>query len=329
MAYYNIISHAGTGKYLNLSASGPISAKTNVSIWAKSCPIDQIWSIDQLGNNQLVKTINNLSYMLNASLSTWNCDVYTQNSDSFVNFEQVSTGIYYIRLASDPSKYLTAAGTADGSNVSWSTLSTTTTGKKAQQWKVETTSLPGIYTRVAAGHITLGEHQMEINAVYIYYYLKGKGFTKNAVCGILGNMQLESTLNPAVWQVLNNLSYGYGLVQWDDGSRFIDWAKNQGIISAATATAVNTLAYSDPGKLMKAELDFLMVDMTAPGVWFTPSDNQSKYGTTQTLTAAQYKVSTESAGELARIFCGHYERPGTPVISERVAAANKWYNTLP
>lgn len=31
---------------------------------------------------------------------------------------------------------------------------------------------------------------------------------------------------------------------------------------------------------------------------------------------------------LARIFCGHYERPGVPKISERVANAKKWYNFL-
>ena len=31
---------------------------------------------------------------------------------------------------------------------------------------------------------------------------------------------------------------------------------------------------------------------------------------------------------IARIFCGHYERPGVPKISERVANAKKWYNFL-
>lgn len=31
---------------------------------------------------------------------------------------------------------------------------------------------------------------------------------------------------------------------------------------------------------------------------------------------------------VATIFCGHYERPGVPKISERVANAKKWYNFL-
>lgn len=45
-------------------------------------------------------------------------------------------------------------------------------------------------------------------------------------------------------------------------------------------------------------------------------------------TASQFKVSNKSADILARIFCGHYERPGVPKISERVANAKKWYNFL-
>ena len=155
-----------------------------------------------------------------------------------------------------------------------------------------------------------------------------EGFTKNAICGILGNMNSESTINPAVWQSLNDMYLGYGLVQWDDGKLFIDWAKKEGVISAATAEAVNSLAYSNPKKLMDAELDYLIVSMNTVGNWFKPDNNQSKYGTSETLTASQFKVSNKSADILARIFCGHYERPGVPKISERVANAKKWYNFL-
>lgn len=246
----------------------------------------------------------------------------------YVNFEKVSTGVYYIRLKSHPERYLTAGGTKSGSDVSWEKLSTTTAGKKAQQWKVTATSLPTVYTRVTSGADSLGDDQMETNAEYIYNYLKKKGFTKNAICGILGNMNSESTINPAVWQSLNDMYLGYGLVQWDDGKLFIDWAKKEGVISAATAEAVNSLAYSNPKKLMDAELDYLIVSMNTVGNWFKPDNNQSKYGTSETLTASQFKVSNKSADILARIFCGHYERPGVPKISERVANAKKWYNFL-
>ena len=72
----------------------------------------------------------------------------------------------------------------------------------------------------------------------------------------------------------------------------------------------------------------LIVSMNTVGNWFKPDNNQSKYGTSETLTASQFKVSNKSADILARIFCGHYERPGVPKISERVANAKKWYNFL-
>ena len=84
----------------------------------------------------------------------------------------------------------------------------------------------------------------------------------------------------------------------------------------------------NPKKLMDAELDYLIVSMNTVGNWFKPDNNQSKYGTSETLTASQFKVSNKSADILARIFCGHYERPGVPKISERVANAKKWYNFL-
>lgn len=56
-------------------------------------------------------------------------------------------------------------------------------------------------------------------------------------------MNSESTINPAVWQSLNDMYLGYGLVQWDDGKLFIDWAKKEGVISAATAEAVNMIFF--------------------------------------------------------------------------------------
>lgn len=56
MGYYKIKSHAGTGKLLNIAASGPISGRKNTNIWDESCPIDQTWSIASLGNNQQVIT---------------------------------------------------------------------------------------------------------------------------------------------------------------------------------------------------------------------------------------------------------------------------------
>lgn len=72
--------------------------------------------------------------------------------------------------------------------------------------------------------------QMKVNAQYILDYLRNRGWTKNAVCGMLGNMQTESTINPGIWQSLkkNHHSNGFGLVQWTPASKYINWANAQG-----------------------------------------------------------------------------------------------------
>lgn len=43
---------------------------------------------------------------------------------------------------------------------------------------------------------TLTMTQMEINATYIWSALSQAGWTLNSVCGMLGNMQSESAINP-------------------------------------------------------------------------------------------------------------------------------------
>lgn len=43
---------------------------------------------------------------------------------------------------------------------------------------------------------TMVQSQMEINATYIWSALYNAGWTKEAVAGMLGNMQSESAINP-------------------------------------------------------------------------------------------------------------------------------------
>lgn len=38
--------------------------------------------------------------------------------------------------------------------------------------------------------------QMQVNALYLYSALSNAGWTLNAICGMLGNMQSESAINP-------------------------------------------------------------------------------------------------------------------------------------
>ena len=139
MATYKITSHSGSGRPLNVATTSTISGRTNVNIWNATGSNDQKWSIASLGSGQQVKSMNNTRYMLNANTSTWNCDVYTSNSDTYVNFKSLGNGLYRIQLDSDKIKYLTAEGTASGSNVKWAALDSSS---NAQKWKITEVQTP-------------------------------------------------------------------------------------------------------------------------------------------------------------------------------------------
>ena len=186
------------------------------------------------------------------------------------------------------------------------------------------------YASVCAYNTTLTSAQMTTNAKYIYNYLVGEGFTKNAACGVLGNMQQESGINPGIWQRFNNTSLGYGLVQWTPATNFIDRAKDTGAISAATATATNELALTDPVGLMKAELACLIWRCSSKGDFFKPEAGGSMDHTGIRMTFAEYKASTLDAGTLAIVFHDHYERSGADAnaLQERATKATNWFNSL-
>lgn len=192
-----------------------------------------------------------------------------------------------------------------------------------QMYPIDVSGTP--YASVCTTNSTLTTTQMNSNAEYIYKYLTGQGFTKQAACGVLGNMQAESGINPGIWQSTNNTGLGYGLVQWSPGTRFIEWAVDAGLITSATASAVNGLTNSNAATLMKAELNFLTWDCSNSRVFYAPSGGDS---TGNSMTFDQYKASTLSAATLARVFHDHYERSGASTLDQRAANATTWYNKL-
>lgn len=83
---------------------------------------------------------------------------------------------------------------------------------------------------VTSSNAYLSGAAMEANAIYVAAALLDYGWTLQAIAGILGNMQHESTVNPGIWESLEegNLSRGFGLVQWTPASKYIDWANANG-----------------------------------------------------------------------------------------------------
>lgn len=164
---------------------------------------------------------------------------------------------------------------------------------------------------------SLTQSQMEVNATYIYKYLSAKGWTVNAIAGLLGNMQHESAINPGRWQSndVGNMSGGYGLVQWTPATNYTNWATSNG--------------YSDPS-VMDGNLARIIYEL----------ENKLQYYATDNYpeSFSSFSKSTKSAYYLACAFAWNYERSWTVLYGseeekealrqKRGGSANDWYTYL-
>lgn len=151
----------------------------------------------------------------------------------------------------------------------------------------------------------LSAEEMKTNALYIWDYLGSRGWTRNAVAGMLGNMQTESTINPGIWQGLNvNVGPAFGLVQWDPFTKYTNWCAEMGIDPAHMDSALKRLEYE-----------------LANGLQYYKTDSYP-------LTFSQFKVSTESPSYLAMTFLNNYERPADRDQPNRATQAEYWYGIL-
>jgi murein DD-endopeptidase MepM/ murein hydrolase activator NlpD len=148
--------------------------------------------------------------------------------------------------------------------------------------------------------------EMTVNAEYILSYLLAKGWTKNAVAGMLGNMQTESTINPGIWQNLDagNMSMGFGLVQWTPASKYIEWAN------------ANSLPYEE----MDSNLKRIEYEIENGLQWISTTDYP--------LSFAEFKISSESPEYLGQAFLRNYERPADQTQPNRSTQARYWFDNL-
>ena len=161
------------------------------------------------------------------------------------------------------------------------------------------------------------------NARAICDVLMPRGWTLEAISGLLGNVESESGYNPWRWQSDIVLPYGdsrityqnahaYGLCQWDPAGKYI---LNGGSLYAGYGPN-----YSDQ--------DGLVTDGAAQMAFL---DENADYIVTSSypLTYAQYKAATISnytIDYLTRTWFYNFER-GT-WDNNRVTAATYWYQTL-
>lgn len=149
----------------------------------------------------------------------------------------------------------------------------------------------------------LSKDEMKINASYIYMRLSFEGWTISAMAGMLGNMQTESTINPGIWQNLDegNMNLGYGLVQWTPASKYIDWAKANGY----------------PVGHINSQLNRILYEVEKNIQWIHPS-----------ITFKEYTQMSSPPYDMAMLFLHHYERPADPNQPNRGTQAEYWYEFL-
>lgn len=155
----------------------------------------------------------------------------------------------------------------------------------------------------------LSTAEMQNNAQIVYNRLK-YGWTKNAICALLANMQCESNINPGIWESLKsgNLSGGFGLVQWTPATKYRNWHDSY----------FGDTDYTNGDK----QLSRIIYEVRNGMQWASVYSEQG-------LTFQEFTQSTLDPYILAVEFLICYERPanqGSSVRALRGSIAQTWWN---
>lgn len=172
----------------------------------------------------------------------------------------------------------------------------------------------------------LTQEEMTNNAQIAYDLFYGSGTEGSTACAIIGNMQSESTLSPALNE--RGGGGGYGLVQWTPKSNLTDACNILGLSP-----------YTD-GDVQCQVILAEIVNTAGVEQWYSSEAFISRYynsGATSDMvgiTGEQFlKNEMEwDAGKLAILFMAAYERPSydpeTNHWQTRRDNANDWFNQL-
>lgn len=149
-------------------------------------------------------------------------------------------------------------------------------------------------------------------------FVVDSGFTINALAGMLGSFEAESTINPGRLQGASGapipsdpttITQGFGLVQWTPGyANYISWAESQGYVG-----------YDSWGRLYPQYLRIIYE--LENGLQYYPT-------TAYPETFREFSQSTKDPEYLARAFVYNYERPADPDVDKREENARYWYEYL-
>jgi hypothetical protein len=173
---------------------------------------------------------------------------------------------------------------------------------------------------IIADNRALTDSEQAINAQYILNYMRSQfGWTKQAACGMIGNMEVESKMSPGAWQgftTSTTTAKGYGIVQWTPSTKYFNWNIAEG--------------YTDT--CLEGQLHRIQYEVNNPSLQWSSGNktpNMSFYNFTQ---------STQSASTLGGYFVACYEKPDSwlqgsasqkaSIENTRGEKAAIWYNQL-
>lgn len=153
----------------------------------------------------------------------------------------------------------------------------------------------------------LTNKEMELNALAVGIILRHDRWTAQAVAGVLGNMQAESTINPGRWEDDDEDSDleergGYGLVQWTPYTKYSDWAGS---------------GWERNGK---KEVERIIYEKNNGLQWIATS----KYN----FSFKEFTRMTATPEYMADAFLKNYERPENTDQPARGQYARKWYKYI-
>lgn len=235
----------------------------------------------------MARALNLLGFIKHGSTQPWKPgDILIRNGHTEMAFDSNHTmGAHTSRVALDEQ---VSINSNPSSASEWTEL-----------WRWEN----GAVNEWIKGNRYLSTGEMQNNAQIIFSTLTGIGWTKNAVAGMLGNMQAESTINPGIWQNLTpNPALGWGLVQWTPSTNFTNWAAANGYAN-------------DDGDAQLKWIDGVTVSV---GQWIPTTQYPE--------TFAEFKASTQTPEYLADCFLKNFERPAEINQPIRQTYARYWFD---
>lgn len=177
-----------------------------------------------------------------------------------------------------------------------------------------------------SGNRYLTQAEMENNADIIIAYYRSIGVEDRTIAGILGNMQMESTINPGLYEVGGS---GYGIVQWTPQSVLINHCS---ILGLSPYTDGDVQIAVIPNEITTSDSNLRE--------WYTTSgfiSNYYNFGATSDMigiTGQQFLSNSMgwSPDKLAIMFMAGYERPlanqQTIHWEQRMQKALDWYTYM-